>query len=209
MKLIDDIQASIGHFDGVPGWMISLLGLGIAAPAIATPSTNSLDFGSIVHGVGVIVGTAALLWPIFRGIVKRSDEKTKEAVDAGVGVISQKAAEALKKQVDVIREELASGQRATQSVTPQLLSINNKLADLGDIREELHATAFTIGQQENRIGKLEKDVNVLHQWKRDTDEWRKVAQANLDRWKKSLIGRIDDEVTPPGGTYVGPTGGKK
>lgn len=167
---------AIGHyFDRLPGWVIATTGLGVATPLISVPvPESSLTFGHIVQGLGVVLATLATLWPAVRSMIRKSGRETVRAV-------SVTTAEALSREMKIVRHEMAEAQRQAGTVAPQLTHLSHRIAEMGDLNESIHASAFEIGSLGNRLTKVERDLDVLHKWRRDTDRL-------LAEWKQKYLG---------------------
>lgn len=194
------------RLEHVPSWAIFLGGGVIAAPAIATPMGDGLDFKSIVHGLGVVIGTIGLLWPAVRTMIRKSDTRTAQKVDESQAqIVSQ-----LSERFDSFEQAQADRNKALASLGPRLVSIDTTMRDVGDVRSDLTGMAFQVGELATDVKTLKNGMDALHHWKRQHDEHHRKGDELLKQWAEELKRRrlSDPNLTPPTGWDPNDEGGK-
>jgi len=195
--------------------MPGVLGL-VGTYLLATEEDSPALFAGAPHWLNQLrwalgLATVAITFLVaLRRAISESDNRTKTVVTAA----HQETAAALAKQFEQFRREQSAKDKAQEPIAPQLYALRKQMVDMGDLSEQVHASAFEIGELRNRQEKAEKDLNALHAWKREMmpwrqqmDEWRKeheqrriqseaVLTELVDKWRKKF--EEDREKTNPG-----------
>jgi hypothetical protein len=137
------------------------------------------------------------LWPLLRGLSRRSDENTKQAVSIATETASTQLMATLKLEMAIMRREQTDKDKITAGVLHQLTGLHNALREFGDIRDEMQRLTSTVGGIDERVRKTQRDLNALHNWRRDLAGWHTKIEALWETWMAENGGTPPSAPKPP------------